>query len=414
MFTRKVAKSIREIHSTDCSLSHGGKRCSCAPRYEVSVASGKAGVRAWRRFSTLAEAEVWRQDELARRKSGAARSEATPTINDALDRLFQGMEVGVVRNRSGKPYKPSAIDGYRSSAKTHLRPAFGHRRLADIDRREVQKFVDRLLLDGLAPQTVKNILMPLQVVVRLALRDGTLTVSPVDHLDLPAGGQMRTHVAEPATVPDLIDALSVRPGPWRKHGDRGLVPSETAALDRACWAMMFYGGLRLGEAQATTWQDVDFKNGILYVRHSWYEPRALLTDPKSEAGKREVIMPSPLVRELEALRAERRGEPASAFVLRGTTGKPITQQVLRKRAKRTWEAQGLEYFIPHEARHTFGSMMAASGTQAWDLALALGQSDPTLAARRYRHQYAHERRVIADRFETYLEDQRADREDESE
>ena len=376
--------------------------------------TGTRGAKLRRVFGTLAEAEVWRSQHLANLHAGSLRTAGSQTVGEALADLLDGIASGAVRTRSGDPMKPSVVLSYRRVVETHLVPAFGSVRLVDLRREQVQRFADDLAAKGRSGQTIRNVLMPLRVLVRLALRDGLLAISPVEHLDLPASRGYREHVAEAADLPQLLHALGWATAPEHVGGatryvpmlatDGSREPSTHAALDRAAWALMFYAGLRAGEAQGLRWEDVDVKGGEVRVRQAWDDATRQVVLPKSRKAQRSVPFPPPLADALEVLRAERADDPAAAFVLRSGSrdARPVTQRVIRVRAARAWQAAGLDTFTPHEARHTFGSIAAASGVQAWDLAELMGHTDPGMTANRYRHVYADERREMGARIADYL------------
>jgi hypothetical protein len=70
-------------------------------------------------------------------------------------------------------YKPSTVRSYRHTLNRRVLPALGSRRLADVQRRDVQALVDRLVSHGLSPSTITNTLDPLRVIYgRDALRSG--------------------------------------------------------------------------------------------------------------------------------------------------------------------------------------------------------------------------------------------------
>jgi site-specific recombinase XerC len=58
--------------------------------------------------------------------------------------------------------------------------------MARLTPTHVQDFPDRLLADGLDPNTVRNILMPLRAIYRRALQRGDVAVNPLTGLVLPA------------------------------------------------------------------------------------------------------------------------------------------------------------------------------------------------------------------------------------
>jgi hypothetical protein len=85
--------------------------------------------------------------------------------------VARGCEVGEIRNRSGKPYKPSALRGYEESIRTRLLPSdLARLRVPEVRRMDVQDFADGLLAEGFAGSTVANILNPLQAMYRRLIR----------------------------------------------------------------------------------------------------------------------------------------------------------------------------------------------------------------------------------------------------
>ena len=87
---------------------------------------------------------------------------------------------------------------------------------------------------------------------------------------------------------------------------------------RAAVALMFFAGLRPGEARGALWQDYDGKR--LMIRQSvWHK---FTTEPKTENA----ASPVPVIETLADILAELRradGDPASGPILRVPSGKPL-------------------------------------------------------------------------------------------
>src|SRR6476659_3313607 len=120
---------IRTIHQRRCKT---GRRegCSCTPSYQarVWVPDEKREIR--RNFRTEAAARSFRDDaRVAARRGTLTSPRNSMTTRQAGDLLLTGMEDGSVRNRSGQPYKPSVVRGYRQALHTHVFPALGPLRL---------------------------------------------------------------------------------------------------------------------------------------------------------------------------------------------------------------------------------------------------------------------------------------------
>jgi len=95
---------------------------------------------------------------------------------------------------------------------------------------------------------------------------------------------------------------------------------------------MAFCGLRIGEILGLRWSDVDLGRRRLFIRRQviWRrkkdcpdaETRWVITEPKSEAGKRVVEIPGPLTPFLVGHREEQNGSPnPPALVLPSEDGR---------------------------------------------------------------------------------------------
>jgi hypothetical protein len=66
------------------------------------------------------------------------------TAAAAIDEFVEAAEAGRALNRSGRPYKPSALRDLRGILEYHVAPELGETRLRDVRREHIQALVDRL------------------------------------------------------------------------------------------------------------------------------------------------------------------------------------------------------------------------------------------------------------------------------
>ena len=223
--------------------------------------------------------------------------------------------------------------------------------------------VERMQVNGAKASTVRNALIPLRVIVRLAIQRGLLLHNPLEHLALPAPRGRRERFA---SAPDALALIDAAP-----------------AQDRCLWAVFLFAGLRLSEARALRLADVDLGAGVIRVRYAWTRYAAVPEQAKTHAGARDV----PIVRQLaEHLRAHLESDH-SELLFATKSGRPIDGADVRDRARRAWAAAKLDAITPHEARHTYASLMAAAGVPIEDLSRFMGHSTISITADRYRHLY---------------------------
>ena len=182
-----VAPGLRKVHRRGCSAWRSADgACRCRPAWEAWVWDPVARRKLYRTFPTEQAAKRWRRDTAAGIDQGRLTAAETPPVREAGDALIAGIRSGAVRNRAGRPFKPSVVEGYAASLRDHVYPAMGARRLADVRRAHVQQLVDDLVAAGRSPSTVRNVVMPLRIVFRRAIRAGLVAVNPTAELELPA------------------------------------------------------------------------------------------------------------------------------------------------------------------------------------------------------------------------------------
>lgn len=391
-----MATGIRKLHSKGCR-SRGGGRCNCGAGYEASIYLAREGRKVRRTFERESEAKAWRADAQAEANAGKLRTPTKLTIRDAAWLWLEGAEQGAIRDRSGRPYKPSTLRGYRQSLHLRALPEFGALRLSELRRADVQAFVDQLLGENLAAGTVRNTLNPLQAIYRHAVRRDLVTVNPTRDLDLPASRGRRERIASASEAAALIDAL----------------PSS----ERAVWATAFYAGLRRGELRALCWSDVDLGRSEIRVRRSWDECEGAL-DPKSVTSARTVPILAALRDYLDDHKLTT-GRDGSDLVFGRTPTEAFVASTVGNRAKRAWaahsererkaaeregrEPKAIEPITLHECRHTFASLLIDANVNAKAIQTFMGHATIEMTFDQYGHLIPGSRDQARELVDGYLE-----------
>lgn len=365
-------------HQKNCRSGSGG-RCNCRPSYQADVWDKTTGTRTRRHFRTKAEARAWRQDaQVAIRHRGRQRPDDL-TVRESAARLIDGMQKGVVRTRSGDPYKPSAIRAYDQALRTYILPEFGGARLTDLRRPDAQALVERLLGGGLSASTVRNAVMPLRVIYRRAVRDDEVESNPLTGLDMPASRGRRNRVASPDEALALIAALPF--------------------TEQALWATAFFAGPRRGELMALRLEAVDFDADAIHIDQAW-DMKAGVILPKSRSSIRSVPIAPTLKGALleQKLRCPWRG----GLIFGRTAARPFDPSTVQARADRAWAGAGLRRVTLHEARHTFASLMIAAGVNPLAVKTMMGHSAISVTFDTYGHPLPGSPREAAKRIERLL------------
>lgn len=319
-----------------------------------------------------------------RAPQGTLRPSKRTTIQEAWDEWYAGAKAGTIRNRSGDPYKPSALRAYEGAMRLRVLPELGAVRLSELRRADLQEFADQLLADELSPSYIQVTFLPIRAIVRRALGRDELAADPCRGLQLPANRGRRDRIASPVEAGALLAA----------------VPEK----ERAVWATAMYAGLRLGELRALRVEDVNLAGGIINVERGW-DPEVGVIELKSQAGRRKVPVAA-VLRDYLLDHLARTGRVGSDLIFGNTTERPFTASRLQAHADEEWEAAGLRRITPHECRHTFASLMIAAGVNAKALSTFMGHANISITLDRYGHLMPGSEEEAAEMLDAYLTAQR--------
>ena len=237
-------------------------------------------------------------------------------------------------------------------ARQHLSPTFGGRRLADIQRHEVENWLYRLSSGGLAPATCNRILAVFKTICSLAAMRGLL----------PAGQS---------------PCAGVSPFKIHTHRVRYLTQDEAqrllGALEKSDRPEAFAIRLLLLTGGR--------KNEILKARWENVRPdQRLLTVPLSKSGRpRHILLSEEAIKVLRALPRS----PGNPWLFPGhAPGKPLSD--LYNFWNKLRRELGLADVRIHDLRHTFASFLVNAGHSLYEAQKMLGHGDPRTTMR-----YAH-------------------------
>lgn len=372
-------------------------------RYRAEAWDNDARRRVFRTFPTAQAARNWRREMQVNIKNGSYRAAEPVIVRELWEQWIVAARSGVVRTRGGSEYKPGVLRSYELAFTGRLLRSFGQRKVGEVRRAHVQAYVDRLVAEGLAAQTVRNSVTALRVLFKYAIRRELISANPCDGVELPAGGTARDRIEDPSGALALVQALT-RPD------------------DRALMATAFFAGLRRGELMALRWKDVDLQAHTITVdaERGSYDPKTkTFGPPKSKKGARTLGIPELLVPLLEQVRPLDVDRAPDVLVFRRGDGlTPFSDTALRDRCLVDWgwtydreqkkhvrtRGGSLQPIGLHEARHSYASLMIAAGVNIKTISEWMGHSSVTITLDRYGHLLPGSAKVALGLLNSYLEE----------
>jgi integrase len=291
-----------------------------------------------------------------------------PTFHEFASQWFEANKPG---------WAERTIADYRWALSHHLLPHFANRKLDAISIEEVDKFKAAKLREGtLAPAQVNKCLKRLSQILEVAEEYG--------HIDRNTARGKRRRVNAPRVQ-----------RPWVEPEQAPSLLEGGSTYMRPVIATLIGAGLRVSEAVALDWSDVNLATGTLRVGKA-----------KTDAGIRDVDLPGGLVDELTEWkmrgardRARWReqnpdgGDPVFLSAHAGRIRRQSAANVARRLktairgANRKLDELGIESIservTPHSLRRTYASIRAASGDDPVYIAEQLGHTDIRVTTRYY-------------------------------
>lgn len=177
------------------------------------------------------------------------------------------------------------------------------------------------------------------------------------------------------------------------------------------FTVLFFTGLRLGEALALTWQDIDFTSNTIHVTKSTYVNKGIshISTTKTKAGTRRIIINKKLSQELETWQ-KKQAKQLQQFSNDITTlqvfqNSPIiiTKNAIEKQYKKILERDNtLKKIRIHDFRHSHASLLINNGEDYLVVKERLGHASITTTIDTYSHLYPSKQKDLADKLDDLL------------
>lgn len=328
------------------------------------------GKRVTRYAKSKSDARRRLQALLQAQGQGALSAPAVITAHEWLDQWLALREPEI---------RPSTYRSYRNALRA-IEPFIGTARLDRVEPVGIAFALSEMRRRGLGERRIQLSYGVLKQAFGSAVRLRLLAMNPAERVDAPRHRERRR---------DYWTMGEVR---------RFLVG---ARADRSRYAPLFIfllsTGLRISEASALVWSDVDLDHGTARVERAlvFTSNRATLHSPKSRDGFRAVALPTAARDALRSLPQPH--QDGAVFVNRN--GRTPTPMDLRRSLQSLCARVGVPAISPHGLRHVNAALLAASGiVDPHTLRRHLGHSTIQMSLQRYAYAMKPDQ-VAADAFE---------------
>jgi len=329
------------------------------------------GRRMSRKVGDRKAAEVVASEIRARLQLGTfgfEEKKPVPTFGEYADKWFS--------TNVPATCKPSTMKDYEIILRKHVRPVFGEVLVTDITRGMVKEFLLKKINEGYAASTVSHMKDVISGVLAQAVDHEIIPANPARDLKKVIKRKDYRASIDPLTVEELRTLLDTVQAHYTEHYPLFLLLART--------------GMRIGEALALQWGDMDFAGRFINVNKSLVRGR--ISTPKSGKSRR-VDMSLQLADTLKRHRHNMKKKglalglgDAPAYVFTDRTGGPIDKDNWRHRVfNKVLEKAGLRKIRIHDLRHGYATMRISQGHNISDVSKQLGHHSVKLTLDTYFH-----------------------------
>jgi integrase len=260
--------------------------------------------------------------------------------------------------------KESTTTDYRDILRIHVGPVFNDFIVTDITRGKVKDFLMDKMNEGYAKSTVIHMKNVISSVLNKALDDEIIQANPAHRLGKNFLVEKRKAKAiNPLSRSELKKLLDTVQKGFSDHYSLFLLLART--------------GMRIGEALALKWDDLDFTGRFITVEKSLV--RGIISTPKNGKGRRVDMS-------LQLAEALRNNTFRSEYVFTNPSGTLIDKDVWRRRIfLKALEKADLRRIRVHDLRHSYATLRISKGDNIQDVAKQLGHHSVKLTLDVYSH-----------------------------
>ena len=275
-------------------------------RYSTSIIIGYDNGKAKRKIfygRTIAELDKNVSDFKSLKNKGIV-------IDDEGMTVRQWAEKWLKLYKSDKAY--NTYEMYRGVVEKHIVPAFGNIRLKALKTHQIQELINDILHKG-HPRAAELVNLTMKQIVKQAMTEEYIYKDITAGITLP-----KKQKPQKRSLTDAEKEL--------------IAKADLSPKERAFIGILYYTGVRRGEALALTVQDIDLVNKKLKVNKNLVMKQAeseIKDSPKTAAGNRQIPIPDKLLKILK----EYMRENTNLYLFTMQNGEPMSKSSFR----RFWE-----------------------------------------------------------------------------
>ncbi|HHJ7077891.1 TPA: tyrosine-type recombinase/integrase [Streptococcus pyogenes] len=276
--------------------------------------------------------------------------------------------------------KPQTYDATVTRLNRHIMPTLGNMKVDKITASDIQMLINRLSKYYVNYTAVRSVI---RKVLQQGVLLGLIDYNSARDIILPRkqpNAKKKVKFIDPSDLKSFLEHLETS-----QHKRYNLY------FDAVLYQLLLSTGLRIGEACALEWGDIDLENGTIAINKTYNKNLKFLSTAKTQSGNRVISVDKKTLRSLKLYQMRQRqlfnevGARVSEVVLATPTRKYFNASVRQSALDTRCKEAGIERFTFHAFRHTHASLLLNAGISYKELQYRLGHANISMTLDTYGH-----------------------------
>ncbi len=303
------------------------------------------------------------------------------TVNEGISTITYSELFNLYINERKNKIKNKSIYNITMMNQKHIDPVFGKMQMRKISVGYIEKWQNELINSGYSNKYIYKIQEQLKTVINYGLR--------YEHIE-----------KNPFKVPIVQNKNEFKREMlfWEKEEFDTFIKVVDDPVFLALFSLLYWTGMRIGEAQALQIKDIDFDNNTISISKTYNAIHKELTTPKTSNSYRTVSITNKLTSLLKDVVESYKsyyGFDGDMFVF--GYDEPIRNNKVRRHFNKYIEVAAVKKIRIHDLRHSHVSLLRHLKFDRYEVAKRLGHT-PDMVDNTYTHWFEKSQREMIDKL----------------